>query len=248
MRQPSSKWNDYVLLRDEVFKNIPDTLDVFSIKKEFQTMIASRRKLERIKTIRQLVKELEKQLIIFPDKEGINQFYVILTMVHGSQQHAISSTLLMKVEELSKKLAPAHTQSLRSRHCSSSSMYYQDPSAQCRVPNNIRNILAIDLERCGGRDWEHFLLGLGNGMENKNKIRIKQGEVDFIERKMSGDIMQILDIALTKFEDRCIQNGMNIDILDHLIEVLKNEDIFLTPLLMTAEKIKKEKKIIENTL
>ena len=44
-----------------------------------------------------------------------------------------------------------------------------------RVPNNIREMIAIDLEMCGGRDWEHFTLGLGFGLKEKDNVRIKQG-------------------------------------------------------------------------
>ena len=67
-----------------------------------------------------------------------------------------------------------------------------------------------------------------------------------MERTKNGDIRQILDAVLTKFEDRCMQKGVNINMLEHLIDVLKNVDIFQTPLNMTANKIKKEKKVIEN--
>ena len=69
-----------------------------------------------------------------------------------------------------------------------------------------------------------------------------QGEVDNIERQRNGDIRQIIDVILTIFEDRCIKKGVNINILEHLMDILKNVDIFQTPLKMTANKIKMEKK------
>ena len=62
----------------------------------------------------------------------------------------------------------------------------------------------------------------------------------------NGDIKQILHTVLTKFEDRCMQRGVNIDMLDHLIDILKKEEIFGKPLTGLANKIKKEKKKIEN--
>ena len=41
-------------------------------------------------------------------------------------------------------------------------------------------MLAMDLELCGGRDWEHFVLGLGSGLEEqRDKVRIKQGLTNF---------------------------------------------------------------------
>ena len=44
------------------------------------------------------------------------------------------------------------------------------------VPNIIRDMLALDLELCGGRDWEHFVLRLGSRLEEqRDKVQIKQG-------------------------------------------------------------------------
>ena len=131
-----------------------------------------------------------------------------------------------------------------------------------RVPKHIREELALDLERCGGKDWEHFALGLGTGLKEKDKLRIKSGlyfyqneffcqpsflgEVNYIESEENGDVQKILDAVLTKFEDNCIQRGVNIDILEHIIDVLKNVDIFQTPLNMSANKIKRERKKIKS--
>ena len=44
------------------------------------------------------------------------------------------------------------------------------------IPGNIRNILARDLEMCGGKDWYHFVLALGDGMKERDDVRIKPGE------------------------------------------------------------------------
>ena len=55
MRQPSAAWSNYILLRDQALVSIADGIDVFSIKKEFQLMIKSKRRFERINTIRGLV-------------------------------------------------------------------------------------------------------------------------------------------------------------------------------------------------
>eukprot|EP00092_Neocalanus_flemingeri_P004409 GFUD01004743.1.p1 GENE.GFUD01004743.1~~GFUD01004743.1.p1 ORF type:complete len:248 (+),score=86.68 GFUD01004743.1:268-1011(+) len=244
MRQPTSQRMDYGLLRDEAFMILPDNLDVFSIKKEFQTLIPSKRRFEKIGTIVQLVQELERQLIIFPEKKGIHQFYIVLILVNTLQPQAIGSSLLTRVADLTKKLEPQQTQQPLRTH-SAHFPKQEPPLVFSRVPTNIRDMLACDLEMCGGRDWEHFLLSLGYGRE-KDKVRIKQGEVDHIERQKNGDIRQIIDAVLTKFEDRCMQKKVNINMLDHLIKILKKEEIFLTPLNKLANKIKEEKKKREN--
>ena len=72
------------------------------------------------------------------------------------------------------------------------------------------------------------------------------GEVDRIESKHNGDIKLILHTVLTEFEDRCMKRGVNVNMLDHLIHILKKEEIFGTPLNRLASDIKKEKKKIEN--
>jgi len=244
MRQHSVKWQEYVKLRDESFRNIPDNVDVFNIKMEFQALITSKRRFERINTIRQLVEELERQLIIFPDKRGIHHFQSVLHLVNRIQPNITSPNLLARVAELTKKLEPPPP--LRSRNVSTSSNFTQDPLVFNRVPNNIREMLAMDLETCGGKDWEHFAVGLGSGLKEREKLRIKQGEVDRIESKHNGDIKQILHTVLTEFEDRCMKRGVNVNMLDHLIHILKKEEIFGTPLNRLASDIKKEKKKIEN--
>ena len=55
MRQTSQKLTEYEELRDEVLKVLPDNIDVFSIKQEFQPIIVSKRRFERIHTIQQLI-------------------------------------------------------------------------------------------------------------------------------------------------------------------------------------------------
>ena len=53
----------------------------------------------------------------------------------------------------------------------------QDPLLFNRVPNSVRELLVTELERCGGKDWEHFAVGLGSGLKERDKLRIKQGDV-----------------------------------------------------------------------
>lgn len=235
MRPPTSQWTEYVKIRTKVLADIPDNIDVFSIKRVFDTLITSRRRFERITTIRQLVMELERQLIIFPDKRGIKHFYNLLAMVNQRQPQTVQPAILKEVGDMTTLLEPAPL---------SVPVPHQNHQI-FRVPNHIRDMLATDLERCGGRDWEHFALGLGTGLAEKDKIRIKQGEVDYVERQQNGDIRLILHTVLTRFEERCMQKGVHINILDHLINILKNQDIFMTPLNRLANDIKKEKKKLQ---
>ena len=70
--------------------------------------------------------------------------------------------------------------------------------------------------------------------------------MDYIERKFNGDIKQILYTVLTKFEDSCIKRRVNVNMLEHLIDIFKKVEIFGTPLNRLANEIKMEKKKIEN--
>ena len=53
---------EYIQLRDEVLGNIPDNVDVFTIRTRIleNTRFATKRRVERIKSIKELVKELGK--------------------------------------------------------------------------------------------------------------------------------------------------------------------------------------------
>ena len=60
MRQPTPKWIEYALLRDEAIKTIAFNTDLFSIKKDFPIIIPSKRRFERVHTIGHLIKGLEQ--------------------------------------------------------------------------------------------------------------------------------------------------------------------------------------------
>ena len=66
--------------------------------------------------------------------------------------------------------------------------------------------------------------------------------MDHINEQKNGNVHEIIDTVLTKFEYRCMQKGVNIDMLQHLEDILKNKEIFVTSLNMTANKVKKGKK------
>ena len=115
MRRPASlQWKEYSLLRDKVLKIIPDNVDIFKIKQEFRHLVPAKRRFERINNIWQLVQvrtalldivncnavtgnitlnnqfqELERQLIIFPDKGGIQHFHQIISLVNVFQPNIV---------------------------------------------------------------------------------------------------------------------------------------------------------------
>ena len=67
------------------------------------------------------------------------------------------------------------------------------PSPCIPLPEHIKNILVTALtDRGTGKDWEHFTLGLGYGREEKENIKLRQGDVDRLERNNCDDARKIL--------------------------------------------------------
>ena len=67
------------------------------------------------------------------------------------------------------------------------------PSPCIPLPEHIKNILVTALtDRGTGNDWEHFTLALGDGREEKENIRLRQGDVDRLERNHCDDTRKIL--------------------------------------------------------
>ena len=80
-----------------------------------------------------------------------------------------------------------------------------------------------------GQDWEHFILGLGRKLPQADDIRIRQGDLDRLERTFAGDRMKIMNCALVDFERNCQRYQVNINIAQHVVEVLKDKDILFPP-------------------
>lgn len=229
---------DYVQLREEVVSNVPHNFDVSGIKTKIleNVRFATKRRVERIKTVRELVKELENQLLIFPEKRGINVFYLIAQLLQKQNPEYISSHTLSKVRELTERLKPPEPM--------------PSPLAKlaspCRpAPASIKDILVSGLtERGTGKDWEHFARGLGSDRQKEeyDKIRVREGDLNRLERRNCDDTRNTLRQALEQFERNCIKNNVNIDVTDHIIDILLNEEILDLPYKRLARQIKEAKR------
>ena len=80
-----------------------------------------------------------------------------------------------------------------------------------------------------GQDWEHFILGLGRKLPQADDIRIRQGDLDRLERTFAGNRTKIMNCALVDFERNCQKYEVNINIAQHVVEVLKDKDILFPP-------------------
>ena len=86
MRRESDNYSAYIALRDELVNLVPDQkVDITEFKRQFvimnRRMVISRRKMDSIKTMSQMIKELENHLLISPDKNGIEYFQRIVEFI-----------------------------------------------------------------------------------------------------------------------------------------------------------------------
>ena len=86
------------------------------------------------------------------------------------------------------------------------------------------------LEKAGGRDWEHFATGLGLHLAEQEEVRVRQGEVDNIEREEGGNTIKIVKRVIELFGQRCATAGVSEDIGEHMAKVLESHDVFEPPL------------------
>ena len=94
----------------------------------------------------------------------------------------------------------------------------------------VRERLILGLQSPGaGQDWEHFLLGLGRDRQEADLIRLRQGDIDSLERKHNFNIREILTKAIEDFERNCQINSVAINITNHVIDVLQDRKVMFSP-------------------
>ena len=86
MRRESENWSAYRQLRDELLNSIRDQeVDITGLKAEFAARggrkVLSRRRLEAIRSMSQMIEECEHHLLISPDKRGIKYFKKLVEFV-----------------------------------------------------------------------------------------------------------------------------------------------------------------------
>jgi len=232
MREESSQWKEYKLLREEVLEKLPQVKrdETKRVKEAFLSFIPSRRRYERISSIPDLILELEQQLVIFPEKRGIKQLGSVIHYVEQVSNFSLEEDLHERVKRLTRRLEPAR-QPLRG-----------EPVPSGPLSDRILHKLGRDLEKAGGRDWEHFATGLGLGLEEQEDVRVKQGEVDNIEREEGGNTIKIVKRVVELFGKRCADAGVTEELVEHIAKVLESHDVFEPPLRRLARELRDEKK------
>lgn len=141
MREQSSQWKEYKLLREEVLEKLPQVKrdETKRVKEAFLSFIPSRRRYERISSIPDLILELEQQLVIFPEKRGIKQLGSVIHYVEQVSNFSLEEDLHERVKRLTRRLEPAR-QPLRG-----------EPVPSGPLSDRILHKLGRDLEKAGGR-------------------------------------------------------------------------------------------------
>ena len=103
---------------------------------------------------------------------------------------------------------------------------------------SIVDIICYQFDQYSGRDWENLTTGLAYNMPKplRDKVRLLQGEVDRCDR-LCHTLHEKLHILLNTFVLRCKMYGADIDLIDHLIEVLSSDRVFHTPYRILIESI-----------
>ena len=103
---------------------------------------------------------------------------------------------------------------------------------------DILDVICYQFEQYGGLDWENLASGLAFNMDSplRDKVRLNQGEIDRADRHCSS-MHEKLHVLVNTFVLRCRMFDVNIDLIDHFIEVLSSERIFHTPYRILVETI-----------
>ena len=104
------------------------------------------------------------------------------------------------------------------------------------------DIISHQFAQYQGRDWRILAAGLGSNTPHcmKYKVRINEAEIDHLDQ--IGDTPhEKLHLLINRFVLNCRLVGLEIDLVEHLLEVLNGGLIFHTPCRILTESILYEK-------
>jgi len=226
--------------------------DANKIKAEFRNNITARRRYERISTLPELLEVLEKQLIIFPDRGVLEPYKVIALALDPPRYHLAALVDSTKVHLLPRQPAPltrgdphhrvpAHNPQVSPgshNHPGPQGSYNHQAAHGAYIAVDIIQKIAKTLDDAGGRDWENLATGLGYKLKNadRDKVRIRQGEVDRIDRNYAS-MEQKLAAVFSTFINRCKENNVFPNLVEHVCDILKSKEVFGFPFNQLARQI-----------
>jgi len=242
MQPVSEKLASYRNIRDELYVQTSRNYDIRAYKDQFlqdpsTKNLIGRRKMEKISTLSQLVSEFENRMLIFPDKRGIRQFLKIVVHIRTNSDK-IPDDYFTRVQELTEQLKPEDAVN----HVNPMPL----PAAAdvTLMPRELKDYLVsrITDAECG-QDGQHLILALGkyywDNDDHRQRVGVRQGDFDRIEREEDGDYQKTVMKCLTRFERNCQRNDVTIDVTQHVIDLLKNEQVFSPPYKKIAKELRR---------
>ena len=99
-------------------------------------------------------------------------------------------------------------------------------------------VLAQSFEAYGGRDWELLATGLGLDIEgvDRDLIRIRQGQVDRIDR-LHPNMREKLLAVFSLFVTVCFCTGVELDLPVYIAQLLLNRRVFRYPYVSLSARV-----------
>ena len=209
---------DYDVLKNRFLSEIPDNINIDEIKRNLPT-IFSKRRLGRIRNLPELLRRCEEHLLILPETGNIELFLDIVELVRKLNINNVSSSTWEEVRMLTPARSPVDSVP---RSC-------PPPAALVKTtvtpaPQQIVSTLIRKLTGPGtGRDWDHFSLALGTGLDREEDIRLKEGDLCRLERKYGDNLGPLLRHVIREFERKCRQFEVKVDTTLHIQDILRTE-------------------------
>ena len=224
MKPLCDKHKKYQTLKEELFVRLPEDHDISGYKDIFvqdpKTMnVISRRKMDQISTLSQLLTEFENQMLIFPERRGIKHFFKIVEYIRENSTWILPE-YFTKVKTLTEELQPEDPVSYQTDGL-------REPISVKRMSIDNREYVFSELSDSECQSGRHLIFALGKckslKVENRNIVRIRQGEFDKIERDQGGDYKKTLLKCFEEFERRCQKKDVAIDVTQHIIDLLQDD-------------------------
>ena len=119
---------------------------------------------------------------------------------------------------------------------------YINNSLLSEVEKAVVNIISYQFAQYQGRDWRILAAGLGFNTPHciKSKVRVNETEIDILDQ-LGVTLHEKLHIVINRFVLNCRLAGLEIDLVQHLVEVLDGGLKYHTPYQILIESILYEK-------
>ena len=107
---------------------------------------------------------------------------------------------------------------------------YLSSSLLSEHEKRVVDIISYQFGQYEGKDWRKLAAGLGFNVPDcmKSKVRLTQTEIDIFEN-VCATTHEKLHLVINRFALNCRMTGLEIDMVEHLVEILRGGLVFCTP-------------------